>query len=178
MYWTTCGSVSGYHTAVNEQYNTYVISIRVLNEGQSIVCNLIHKLNALRLGSVVNTTLKHTASVTVGGDLDTISSNRVVNELVILRRQLIQAFLNDMVAVEILDEHDDVQAESDNDRVNLSASGEEVDHLLHGTCAVHIEGDVDQVLSNRLADEVTLLIGAELEKLLTQVIAEGVYKPY
>lgn len=56
----------------------------------------------------------------------------------------------------------------------MSTRREEIDHLLHGTCTVHIEGDVNQVLGDRLADDIALLIGAELQKLLTQVVAEGV----
>ena len=39
--------------------------------------------------------------------------------LVILRRELVQALLNDMVAIQILDQNNDVQAERDDDRMNL-----------------------------------------------------------
>ena len=39
---------------------------------------------------------------------------------------------------------------------------------------MHVEGDVDQILRDRLADQVALLIGAVLEELLAQVVAEGV----
>ena len=39
--------------------------------------------------------------------------------LVIFGRQFVQAFLNDVVAIAVLDENDDVQAQRDNNRVNL-----------------------------------------------------------
>ena len=39
--------------------------------------------------------------------------------MVILRRKLVQALLDDVVPVKVLDEHDDVQAQSQNDGVNL-----------------------------------------------------------
>ena len=39
--------------------------------------------------------------------------------MVILRRKLVQALLDDVVAVKVLDEDDDVQAEGDDDGVNL-----------------------------------------------------------
>ena len=59
-------------------------------------------------------------------------------------------------------------------RAHLTGRRQEVDHLLHRARAVHVERDVDEVLRDGLADEVALLVGAELEKLLTQVVAEGV----
>jgi hypothetical protein len=40
--------------------------------------------------------------------------------LVILRRQFVQALLDDMIPIQILDEHHNVQTERDNDRVNLA----------------------------------------------------------
>jgi hypothetical protein len=44
----------------------------------------------------------------------------MVSYLVILRNELVQALLDDMVAVQVLDEHDNVKAESDDDGVNLA----------------------------------------------------------
>lgn len=40
--------------------------------------------------------------------------------MIVLRRKLVQALLDDVVTVEVLDEHYDVQAESNNDRMDLS----------------------------------------------------------
>ena len=39
--------------------------------------------------------------------------------LVILRRELVQALLNDMIAIQVLDQDHDVQAQRDDDRMNL-----------------------------------------------------------
>lgn len=79
-----------------------------------------------------------------------------------------------MVPVQVLDEHDNVKTEGNNDRMDLTASGEEVDHLLNRTSTMHIERDVDKILGHRLADEITLLVRGELKELLTEVVAEGV----
>ena len=105
-----------------------------------------------------------------------------------------------MVAVQVLDKHNNMQAKSHNDRVNLdigvavslpqprqliktvsitpktnlSASRQKVDHLLHRSGTMHVERDVDKVLSDRLADEVPLLIRGVLEELLAEIVAEGI----
>ena len=48
------------------------------------------------------------------------TDNPPVTHLVILRRQLVQTFLDDVVPIQILDEDHDVHTERDNDRMNLS----------------------------------------------------------
>ena len=79
-----------------------------------------------------------------------------------------------MVPVEVLDEHDDVQGECDDDRVDLAAGREEVDHLLDRAGAVHVQRDVDEFLCDRLADDVPLLVRRVLKQLLAEVVPEGI----
>lgn len=125
--------------------------------------------------------------------------------LVILRRELVQTLLNDMVTIEVLDEHDNMQAQSDDNRMNLSIvskisllpsvrkqyrervviktrtclalSGEEVDHFLDSPCAVHVERDIDKVLRHGFADQVALIIGRILQELLAEIIAKWIFSP-
>ena len=104
----------------------HVVSVGVLNERQCIVSDLIDELDTLRLRSVIHTALEDTASVAMSGDLDTVGSNSVVDELVVLGLELVKALLNNVVAVKILDQNDDVQAQSDNDRVNLEPQNKSV----------------------------------------------------
>ena len=125
---------------------------------------------------MVYAALEYTAAMAVGSNLDAVSRDGVVDELIVLRCELVQALLDDVVTVEVLNEDDDVQAERDNDGVDLATRREEVNHLLDSARAVHVERDVDEVLGDGLADEVALLVGTELEKLLTQVVAEGIYE--
>lgn len=68
---------------------------------------------------MVNAPLQHTTSVSMSGNLNAVGSNGVVNELVVFGRQLVQTFLDDVVSVEVLDQADDIQAESDNDGPDL-----------------------------------------------------------
>ena len=73
-----------------------------------MVGDLGNELDPLRVGSVVNASLKDAASVSVGRDLDAMSSDGVVDELVVLGDETVEALLDDVVSVEILDERDDV----------------------------------------------------------------------
>ena len=49
-----------------------------------------------------------------------INDNIKRTYLVILRRELVEALLDDVVPVEILDEHNDVQAQRQDDGVDLN----------------------------------------------------------
>ena len=84
-----------------------------------MVRNFRDKLNALLLGCVVNTALEDAATVPVGGNFDTMDGDSIINELVVRRNETVQALLNDMVAVEVLDESHDVRRERSDDGNNL-----------------------------------------------------------
>lgn len=56
----------------------------------------------------------------------------------------------------------------------LASGGQEINHFLYGARTMHVQRDVNEILSDRLANDVSLIICRELEKLLAQVVAEGV----
>jgi hypothetical protein len=60
---------------------TYVIAVRVLNQSQRVVCDLIHELDALVIGGMIDTSLKNTTTVAVSGDLNAVRGDRIVYEL-------------------------------------------------------------------------------------------------
>jgi len=60
---------------------TYVVAVRVLDQSQRVVCDLIHELDALVIGGMIDTSLKNTTAVAVSGDLNAVRGDRVVNEL-------------------------------------------------------------------------------------------------
>jgi len=97
-----------------------VVSEGILYERKSVVSDLGDELDPLRVGSVVDTSLKDAASVSVGGDLDAVSRDGVVDELVILGNETVEALLDNVVSVEILDERHDVGGESHDDGVDLA----------------------------------------------------------
>ena len=104
-----------------------------------------------------------------------------------------------MVSIEVFNQNDNVKAKRDDDgvdlggtvgigltrrlvscrttftgRSNLSASGQEIDHLLNGAGSMHVQRDIDQIRGNGIADKVALFIRRILQQLLAKVIAKGV----
>jgi hypothetical protein len=82
-----------------------------------------------------------------------------------------------MVAVQVLDQANNVQTQRQDDRPDLlgpSRVGQEVNHLLDGSCSVHVERDADEVVGDGFANDVSLFIGRVFEELLAEVVSEGV----
>lgn len=77
------------------------------------------ELNALLLGCVVDTALENAATVPVSGNFDTVDSDGIINELVVRRNETVQALLDDVVAIEVLDEGHDMRRESSDNGNNL-----------------------------------------------------------
>jgi hypothetical protein len=69
---------------------------------------------------VVDAALEHTAAVTVRGHLDAVTGDGVVDELVVLSAQVVEAALHNVVTVEVLDERDDSGLEPAGDEANLN----------------------------------------------------------
>jgi hypothetical protein len=83
-----------------------------------------------------------------------------------------------MVAIQILDQANNVQTQRQDDRPDLfgpSRVGQEVNHLLDGSCSVHVERDADEVVGDGFANDVSLFIGRVFKELLAEVVSEGVF---
>ena len=59
----------------------YIVAIRILNEGESIIGNLVHKLHALMVRGMVYASLQDAAAMPMCRNFNAIGSNSVVNEL-------------------------------------------------------------------------------------------------
>jgi hypothetical protein len=113
----------------------------------------------------------------MGSDLDQVGSDSIVDELIVVCNELVQAFLDNVVTVEIFDESDDVHRQGVDqgpDLLWLSGRSEEIDHLLHSSSSVHVERNTNEVISNRFDDGRSLFVGRVFEQFLTQVVAEGI----
>lgn len=104
------------------------------------------------LRRVVDATLKDTATMSMCGYPNAVLRDGIVDELVVFRLHFMQRALNDVIAVEILNELDDTTLQGVANRRNLLCGGEEIDHLLHSTRAVHILRNQHQLWSDGLHD--------------------------
>lgn len=100
----------------------YVVTVGVLHQGQSIEGNLVDELDALIIRSVVDASLKNTASMTVSSHFNTVSRNSIVDELVIFGSEFVQTFLDNMVSVQILNQDNNREAKSNDDGVDLDVA--------------------------------------------------------
>lgn len=151
-----------------------VVAEGVLDKDGGMIGNLANEPDLLFAIGVVDAALKDTAAVAVRADLDTMVTDCVKDELRIHCAELVQTFLDNMVAIEILDEIDDPVAEGVDDHLDLDRSGNELDHLLEGASAVLVERDANHVLGSVLDEDGALFVIAEFKKLLAQIVAERI----
>ena len=108
-----------------------------MDESQCIVSDLINELNALVIRCMVDAALKDTTAMTMSSNFNTVCSYGIIDELkvllttmqvfrlqrtnlIVLRSQLVETLLDNMIAVQVLDKHYNMKAECNNDRMNLS----------------------------------------------------------
>jgi hypothetical protein len=151
-----------------------IVAEGILDQGDGILGDLLDQPDLLVAGSVVDAALKDTAAMAVGADINTVGPNGIEDELGISGAQLVEALLDDVVAVQVLDELDDPVAKGINDDADLGRRRDKLDHLLKGSSAMLVQGDTDHVLCSILDEDGTLLIVAVLKELLAEVVAEGV----
>ena len=80
----------------------------------------------------------------MGTNINAVVSNSIKDKLGIIRGELVETLLNNVVAIQVLDEFDNLVAESVDDDLNLLRSGDELDHLLQRSGSVLVQSNTDQ----------------------------------
>jgi hypothetical protein len=124
---------------------------------------------------MINAALQNTASMAVGADNDTMSTNSLVDELGLLGVQAVQALLNDVVAIQVLDQIHDMVLQRIDNSLGLLGSGDELDHLLESAGTMLVQRDLNKLGSSVVNEGGALLVVGVLKKLLAQVVAERIY---
>jgi len=161
-----------------------------LNEGERILGDLADKLCLLGRRGVVYAALKNTATVSVGANSDAVRTYGVEDELRVIGTEVVEALLDDVIAVQILNQPHDLVLQSTDDGSNLLGvsvaplhelrsthlrwSGDEFDHLLQCSSAVLVQGDVDHVVGSTHDEVLAHVVIRELEELLTEIVAKGI----
>jgi hypothetical protein len=124
---------------------------------------------------MVNAALQDAAAVTVSANFNAIVPDRIEYELGVNRSELVQALLNDMIAVEILDEVHDAEPKRLDDEMNLLGNADILNHLLESAGPVLVESNPNHVLRSVLYQNGSLVVVAELEELLAQIITKWIH---
>ncbi len=74
-----------------------VVSERILDEVKRVEDDLSDELNTLSGAGMVDRSLEDTTSVSMRSNFDEVGSDGVVDELVVFRDELVQAFLDDLL---------------------------------------------------------------------------------
>jgi hypothetical protein len=77
-----------------------------LHQRERVEGNFIDKLDALMIRSVIDASLEHATAMTVSCNFYAICSDSIVDKLIVFGSQLVQTFLNYMIAVQIFDQDD------------------------------------------------------------------------
>jgi len=135
----------------------------------------LNKPHLLGAVGVIDTALQDAAAVAVSANFDAVLADSIEDEGRIGSAQLVQTLLNDVVAVEVLNKLDDLMTKGLNDEVHLSRRGHMLDHLLEGSSTMLIQGDANHLRGGVLNENGALLVTAELDELLAQVVTEGIH---
>lgn len=102
-----------------------IVAKRIRDKLYGAARNGSHQLSLLLTICMVNAALDDTASVSVCANCDTVCRNCVDDELDVGGEHLVEALLNDVIAVEVLDHlHNMISQSFDDDRnLDMSASG-------------------------------------------------------
>jgi hypothetical protein len=90
--------------------------------------------------------------------------------------QPVQALLNDVIAVQVLDQLHNLALQSMDDGLDLLRGGDEFNHFLQGSGSMLVQRNLNQARCSRLDEHGTLLIVCELEKPLAEIIAKRIWK--
>lgn len=88
---------------------------------------------------MVDATLEDTAAMSVGSYLNAVGSHCVVDKLVVFWLEGVETFLDDMIAVKIFDEGDNVTIESRHESGHLARCCEMVNESLNGASSMAID---------------------------------------
>lgn len=148
----------------------------ILDQYACMLSDALDQPELLLTRCVVDAALKHTAAVPVGANLNTLVpfADGIEDELGVNSSELVKTLLDDMIAVQILDELHDSITESLDDEMDLLRSTDVLNHLLQGSCPVLVQSNVLHSLGCVLDQNGSFVVIAELEELLAQIITKRI----
>ena len=99
----THGCCEGSIVEIQDVLN-HVVAERILYKMETMGRNLANEVDLLEANSMVNAALKNTATMAMGANGDAVLAYSIKDELSLHRLEVVQTLLDDVVAVQILDE--------------------------------------------------------------------------
>jgi hypothetical protein len=152
-----------------------VVAKGILDEAPGIFCDATNEPDLLVAVCMIDTPLQDTASMAVCADFNTALANGIKDELGFGRGELVQALLNDVIAIQILDKLNHPVTKSLSDEMNLLRRGNVLNHLLESPGSVLVQGNAGHVSGGILDQARALVVVAELKEFLAQIITKGVH---
>lgn len=151
-----------------------VVAKGVLDQGDRVLSNVLDQGDLLVTGRVVDAALEDAAAVTVSANFDAVVTDSAEDELSVKGAELVETLLNDVVAVQVLNELNDAAIKSSNNDQHLVLVGQVLDHLLQSTSSVLIQSDANHILGRVLDKHRSLVVIAVLEELLAKVVTKRI----
>lgn len=150
-----------------------IIAILVLHEPLRVPVQLVENGRRLLVHAMLQYSLNNSTPVRVRRQMVHLLQHVAHYEIDRARLATLDAFLNNVVSVLILDALDDVALELVR-HLHLILGANALQRLLNHPAPIHLQGQVEHVPAQSLRESRLVLGRAELEKLLNHIIAEHV----
>lgn len=97
-----------------------IVAEGVLHQMKAVSSDLADQLDLLETGSVIDAALEDTAAMAVSADNDAVLANSIEDELGILRLEVVETLLNNMIAIQVLDQVDNLALKRLDNELDLS----------------------------------------------------------
>ena len=151
-----------------------IIAKGVLDKDAGLLRDALDEPELLVTRCMVNAALENAAAMTMGTHIDTVATDSIKDKLRVDRGEFVEALLDDVISVEVLNQFNHASAKSLGDEVDLLRSTDVLNHLLQGTGAVGVESNANHVLGRVLDENGPVVVIAKLQKLLAQIITKRV----
>jgi ABC-type ATPase with predicted acetyltransferase domain len=96
-----------------------IVAKGILNQMEAVRSDLANKLDLLEAVGMIDATLKDAATMTVSANGDAMLAHSIEDEMGILGVEVVQALLDDVIAIQVLNEINNLAREGVNDHLSL-----------------------------------------------------------
>ena len=144
----------------------HIITKGILDESQSVYCNLVCKRLLLGWCGSIYAFLHDAAAVLVAGNLNALGFHRIIEELVLCMIPALQDLLDDMVAIDVLAHFLNSIFEEVLDQGIMLFHFDDFDEFLHRSGAMSIFAELHWLLPHGFNDGSQLIFAAMISHLL------------